>query len=67
MQPEHWSRVRGLPERETARHPFGQRNAVLERASIIQEATGCDWPDADQTAWELEVLGGQRTLLGGAS
>ncbi len=39
-----------------------QRHRVLERAAIVQEATGCSWPDADERALVDEGIAVQRTL-----
>jgi hypothetical protein len=46
-----------------ARMPVDQRDRVLERAAIIQEATGCAWFEADERALGDEV-GEQASLRG---
>jgi hypothetical protein len=48
MTPEHGDRIARLTEDQRAR--------VLERAAIIQEATGCTWPEADALALVAEGI-----------
>lgn len=67
MSEAGWSRVQGLSSSPTERHPFGLRNAVQERAAILHYDAGLPWPEADATAWDLEVGGGQRALFGGGT
>ena len=57
-------RARELSTRPTARHPFGLRQAVIERACILHFYAGLPWDEADAKAWTLEVDGGQATLDG---
>jgi len=47
----------------TARHPFGLRHAVLERAAILIADAGWEPEKADQRAYDLEV-GGQLRIGG---
>lgn len=58
-------RCRDLSTRPTERHPMGLRYAVLERAAIMHYDGGLPVDEADAAAWDLEVDGGQTSLLGG--
>lgn len=47
MSEAHWRSLERLREEVRFR--------VLERAALIQEATGCSWEEADRAAFEQET------------
>ncbi len=49
-----WDIVSKLPNHPTAKHPLGQRTAVLERAAILHYEAGVPFPEADERALVLE-------------
>jgi hypothetical protein len=54
MSPGHKARLARLTDH--------QRDLVVERAAIIQEATGCSWDEADERALAGEVGPVQQAL-----
>jgi hypothetical protein len=65
VSPDFLARLRKLSTLPTARHPFGLRHAVLERAAILHYEAGLPLAEADAQAFALEVDGGQLAIGGG--